>query len=123
VNELSVVEVPIFQIFLFVSTQATNGWECNRKTKIRPSLVTSSMPSYLLEREHVNVFKHSIKVSTLKRKEKFGKWVLPLPKVHSPVEEETFRVQSSGKRNKTWKRMVTKVTFISTSFTRTLPKN
>lgn len=45
-----------------------------------------------------------------KRKEKAGKWEVPLPKVRPVAEEEMFKVMRSGKRKKKeWKRMVTKV--------------
>jgi len=85
-----------------------------------------------------------------KRKQKAGKWEVPLPKVRArpelsaaplrarqsaaralprrpqvrPVaEEEMFKVLHSGKRKKKqWKRMVTKVTFVGPSFTRKPPK-
>lgn len=45
-----------------------------------------------------------------KRKEKAGKWEVPLPKVRPIAEDEMFKVMKSGKRmKKSWKRMVTKV--------------
>jgi ribosome biogenesis protein NSA2 len=45
-----------------------------------------------------------------KRKEKAGKWEVPLPKVRPIAEDEMFKVLKSGKRmKKSWKRMVTKV--------------
>ena len=58
-----------------------------------------------------------------KRKEKAGKWTVPLPKVRSIGEEETLRVIRTGKRRKkSWKRMVTKVCWVSDTFTRKPPK-
>ena len=58
-----------------------------------------------------------------KRKEKAGKWEVPLPKVRPVAEDEMFRVLRSGKRQKkAWKRMITKVTFVGPSFTRKPPK-
>ena len=48
-----------------------------------------------------------------KRKEKAGKWKVPVEKVKAMTEEEMFKVMKSGKRkNKAWKRMITKVTFV-----------
>ncbi len=45
-----------------------------------------------------------------KRKEKAGKWEVPLPKVRPIAEDEMFKVLKSGKRmKKSWKRMITKV--------------
>ncbi|THU58973.1 hypothetical protein C4D60_Mb03t20110 [Musa balbisiana] len=58
-----------------------------------------------------------------KRKEKAGKWEVPLPKVRPVAEEEMFKVIQSGKsKTKQWKRMVTKATFVGPGFTRKLPK-
>ena len=46
-----------------------------------------------------------------KRKEKAGKWEVPIPAVKMQSEAEVFKVLKSGKtRRKGWKRMVTKVT-------------
>ena len=54
-----------------------------------------------------------------KRKEKAGKWNVPLPKVRGIAEDEMFKVIKSGKRKgKAWKRMVTKATFVGEGFTR-----
>ncbi|KAL7603115.1 hypothetical protein Lser_V15G18834 [Lactuca serriola] len=48
-----------------------------------------------------------------KRKEKAGKWDVPLPKVRPVAEDEMFKVIRAGKREtKQWKRMITKVTFV-----------
>ncbi|KAH9674347.1 Ribosomal protein S8e family protein [Citrus sinensis] len=58
-----------------------------------------------------------------KRKEKAGKWEVPLPKVRPVAEDEMFKVIRSGKRRtKQWKRMVTKATFVGPGFTRKPPK-
>jgi ribosome biogenesis protein NSA2 len=58
-----------------------------------------------------------------KRKEKAGKWDVPLPKVKAAADSEVFKVVASGKRKKKqWKRMVTKVTFVGEGFTRKPPK-
>lgn len=48
---------------------------------------------------------------------------MPLPKVRPIAEDEMFKVLKSGKRQKkTWKRMITKVTFVGPGFTRKPPK-
>lgn len=45
------------------------------------------------------------------------------PQVRPVAEDEMFRVLKSGKRKKkSWKRMVTKVTFVGQGFTRKPPK-
>jgi len=76
-------------------------------------------PSYLLERENqirAKVLSNTIKQ---KRKEKAGKWNVPIPKVKGVSEAEVFKVVKSGKtKRKAWKRMVTKVTYVGDTFTR-----
>merc|ERR1719189_844371 len=82
-----------------------------------------AVPVYLMEREGVSrskVLSNSIKQ---KRKEKAGRWAVPLPKVRTMAEAETFKVIRTGKRKrKQWKRMVNKVTFVGKNFTRKPPK-
>jgi len=80
-------------------------------------------PAYLLDRSGVSsakVLSNSIKQ---KKKEKAGKWSVPLPKVRGISEDEMFKVIKTGKKKaKDWKRMVTKVTFVGDGFTRKPPK-
>jgi len=80
-------------------------------------------PAYLLDRSGVSsakVLSNSIKQ---KKKEKAGKWAVPLPKVRGISEDEMFKAIKTGKRKgKEWKRMVTKVTFVGDGFTRKPPK-
>ena len=84
---------------------------------------TEAVPAYLLDREgmsHAKVLSNSIKQ---KRKEKAGKWNVPIPKVRPVAEDEVFKVMRSGKRQKKqWKRQVNKVCFVGDSFTRKPPK-
>merc|ERR1712083_352845 len=69
---------------------------------------------------HAKVLSNSIKQ---KRKEKAGKWNVPIPKVRPVAEDEVFKVLRSGKsKKKQWKRMVNKVSFVGESFTRKPPK-
>ena len=72
------------------------------------------MPTYLLERQNVSrakVLSNSVKQ---KRKERAGKWTVPLPKVKPISEDEMFKVIRTGKRQKKqWKRMVTKAHALS----------
>jgi ribosome biogenesis protein NSA2 len=73
-----------------------------------------------VQADRAKVLSNSIKQ---KRKEKAGKWEVPLPKVRPVAEEEMFKVMHSGKRQKkAWKRMITKVTFVGQAFTRRPPK-
>lgn len=73
-----------------------------------------------LQVERAKVLSNTIKQ---KRKEKAGKWEVPLPKVRPVAEDEMFKVLRTGKRGKKeWKRMVTKVTFVPPGFTRKPPK-
>ena len=82
-----------------------------------------AVPAYLLEREgmsHAKVLSNSIKQ---KRKEKAGKWSVPIPKVKPVAEDEVFKVMRSGKRKKKqWKRLVNKVSYVGEAFTRKPPK-
>ena len=69
---------------------------------------------------HSQVLSNTVKQ---KRKEKAGKWTVPVPKVKPIADDEMFRQQASGKRQKkNWKRMITKCTFVGDSFTRKAPK-
>ena len=58
-----------------------------------------------------------------KRKEKAGKWAVPVEKVKPMTEAEMFEVIRSGKRKrKCWKRRINKITFVGENFTRKPPK-
>ena len=82
-----------------------------------------AVPHYLLDREGVSRAKvHSNSIKQ-KRAEKAGKWSVPIPKVKPDADDEMFKAQASGKRQKkTWKRVVTKVTFVGPEYTRKPPK-
>lgn len=101
-----------------------------------------AVPAYLLDRQKQSV--GTVLSSTIKqkRKEKVvsyyliknyfillyflliilyiqGKYQVPLPKVRAVSDAEAFKVVNTGKtRRKSWKRMVTKVTFVGENFTR-----
>ena len=58
-----------------------------------------------------------------KRKEKAGKWKVPIEKVKAMSEDEMFKIMKSGKRRKkAWKRVVNKVSFVGDNFVRKPPK-
>jgi len=85
--------------------------------------VEGAIPAYLMDRNEVNRTKVLSNMIKQKRKEKAGKWSVPVEKVKAMSEEEMFKVMKSGKRkNKAWKRMINKVTFVSKDFTRKPPK-
>jgi len=109
-----------------------------KKERKQEGIPQNAVPAYLLERDQADrskILSNSVKQ---KRKEKAGKWDVPLPKVDTliwppllysymqvrPVsEQEMFKVLKSGKRRKkSWKRMITKVTFVGPTFTRKPPK-
>jgi len=97
--------------------------ERNSKQKDDEAVPSGAIPAYLMDREgeaRAKVLSNMIKQ---KRKEKAGKWQVPLPQVKGVAEDEVFKVLHSGKRRaKQWKRMVTKVTFVGEGFTRKPPK-
>jgi len=82
-----------------------------------------AVPAYLLDRQNVSrakILSNSVKQ---KRKERAGKYEVPLPRVRPISEDEMFKVIKTGKRQKkAWKRMVTKVTYVGDGFTRKPPK-
>ena len=58
-----------------------------------------------------------------KRKEKAGKWKVPIAKVKAMSEAEMFSILKTGKRNRnSWKRVINKCTFVPANFTRKPPK-
>jgi ribosome biogenesis protein NSA2 len=83
----------------------------------------NAVPAYLMDREGVSRAKILSNTVKQKRKEKAGKWSVPIPKVKAIADDEMFKVLRSGKRkNKQWKRLVNKVSFVGPSFTRKPPK-
>uniref|UniRef100_A0AAY5JVV9 Ribosome biogenesis protein NSA2 homolog n=1 Tax=Esox lucius TaxID=8010 RepID=A0AAY5JVV9_ESOLU len=96
-----------------------------RKTKQKNDDKTpeGAVPAYLLDREGQSRAKILSNMIKQKRKEKAGKWEVPLPKVRAQGETEVLKVIRTGKRQKkAWKRMVTKVCFVGDNFTRKPPK-
>ena len=82
-----------------------------------------ALPAYLLEREEVKRTKILSNMIKQKRKEKAGKWDVPLDKVKALSEAQMFKPIKTGKRKKKqWKRMITKATFVGENFTRKPPK-
>ncbi|EHB04779.1 Ribosome biogenesis protein NSA2-like protein [Heterocephalus glaber] len=95
----------------------------NTKQKNDEKTPQGAVPAYLLDREGQSRAKVLSNMIKQKRKEKAGKWEVPLPKVRAQGETEVLKVIRTGKRKKkAWKRMVTKVCFVGDGFTRKPPK-
>lgn len=78
------------------------------------------LPAYLLDRSNQTNAKALSSAIKNKRAEKAAKFSVPLPKVRGISEEEMFKVVKTGKKTakKSWKRMITKPTFVGPDFTR-----
>eukprot|EP01147_Barroeca_monosierra_P001711 gene1711-7966_t len=91
--------------------------------KKEPDVPEGAIPAYLMDREGQVRAKALSNMIKQKRKEKAGKWSVPLPKVRAVGEDEVMKVVQSGKRKKKgWKRIITKHTFVGDGFTRKPPK-
>ena len=92
----------------------------DKKTK-NPNIVP--VPSFLMDRENTNSNKVLSNMIKQKRKEKAGKWEVPIAKVKAMTEAEMFNIIKSGKRKKkAWKRIINKCTYVPDNFTRKPPK-
>ncbi|XP_065836738.1 ribosome biogenesis protein NSA2 homolog [Oscarella lobularis] len=93
------------------------------RVKNADSAPKGAVPPYLLDREQQSRAKVLSNMIKQKRKEKAGKWQVPLPKVQAVSDADVFKVIRTGKRKKkAWKRMVTKPCFVGEGFTRRPPK-
>lgn len=95
--------------------------ERNVKSSDQPSEPSATpLPNYLLDRSDATNAKALSSAIKDKRKEKAAKFSVPLPKVKGISEEEMFKVVKTGKKTskKSWKRMITKPTFVGPDFTR-----
>jgi len=97
--------------------------ERNNKHANDDAVASGAVPAFLLDREGVSRAKVLSNTVKQKRKEKAGKWEVPIPKVQAVADDVMFKVMRTGKKkNKAWKRMVTKCTFVGDNFTRKAPK-
>jgi ribosome biogenesis protein NSA2 len=98
--------------------------ERNAKTKDDDDKVSKgALPAYLLDREKQSNAKVLSNMIKQKRKEKAGKWDVPLPSVKAQSDAEVFKVVKTGKRGKkAWKRQITKVCVVPENYTRKAPK-
>merc|ERR1719436_547489 len=97
--------------------------EKDAKAKDGDEVKPGAVPAYLLDREQTRRTKVLSNMIKQKRKEKAGKWQVPIPKVKAMTEDEMFKILRTGKRKKkAWKRVVTKASFVGEDFTRKPPK-
>merc|ERR1711964_544151 len=97
--------------------------EKDAKQKDADEAPAGAVPAYLLDREQVKRTKVLANMIKQKRKEKAGKWQVPIPKVKAMTEDEMFKILRTGKRKKkAWKRIVNKISFVGDNFTRKPPK-
>lgn len=90
-----------------------------KEEQVQPGAV----PAYLLDRQGVTRAKVLSNTIKQKRKEKAGKWAVPVPKVKPVSDDEMFRAMRTGKKkSKQWKRVVSKPCFVGDNFTRKPPK-
>ena len=75
----------------------------------RADVGEGAVPAYLLDRKDRTEGKALSQQIKQKRQDKAAKFNVPIPKVRMQSENEVFRQMKSGKRGKSWKRMVTKV--------------
>lgn len=75
---------------------------------------TTPLPHYLLDRSNETNAKSLSSAIKDQRKEKAARFTVPLPKVRGISEEEMFKAVKTGKKTskKSWKRMITKPTFV-----------
>ena len=97
--------------------------EKKTKKKEAKPVPDGAVPAYLMDREGQSRAKSLNNMIKQKRKEKAGKWAVPLPKVKAMDEMEVMKVVRTGKsKRKAWKRMITKHTYVGEAFTRKAPK-
>lgn len=98
-------------------------FEERRVKKSNSPVEEGALPHYLLSRgiqSNTKILSNMIKQ---KRKEKAGKWDVPIPKVRAQSDAEVFKVLKSGKtKRKAWKRVITKISYVGENFTRKPPK-
>lgn len=71
--------------------------EKQTKQKSDDKVQEGAVPAYLLDREKQNRAKVLSNMIKQKRKEKAGKWEVPLPKVKAVSDADVFKVVKTGK--------------------------
>ncbi|PIA54346.1 hypothetical protein AQUCO_00900703v1 [Aquilegia coerulea] len=72
--------------------------ESSSRRKVDDEVHEGALPAYLLDREQTTRAKVLSNTIKQKRKEKAGRWEVPLPKVRPVAEDEMFKVVRTGKR-------------------------
>lgn len=72
--------------------------ERSNKHATEDSVPTGAVPTYLLDREGVSRAKVLSNTVKQKRKEKAGKWSVPIPKVKPIADDEMFKTLRTGKK-------------------------
>ncbi|GKE46657.1 ribosome biogenesis protein NSA2 [Tanacetum coccineum] len=72
--------------------------ESSSRRKVDDDVQEGAVPAYLLDRDATTRAKVLSNTVKQKRKEKAGKWDVPLPKVRPVAEDEMFKVIRTGKR-------------------------
>ncbi|KAL0238938.1 hypothetical protein PCE1_004629 [Barthelona sp. PCE] len=94
-----------------------------KDTKHKIQDPNTALPAYLLDRERIARSQTLSNNLRQKRKERSSKWDVPIPKVKPMADDEVFAIIRSGKRKRrTWKRKVTKMTFVGDNYVRKHPK-
>jgi len=76
--------------------------EKQKKKQEANKIDPGALPAYLLDRRNTSTAKVLSNMIKQKRKEKAGKWNVPIPKVRPLSEDEVFRVLRTGKRKSTY---------------------
>ncbi|KAG4306204.1 hypothetical protein PORY_000192 [Pneumocystis oryctolagi] len=93
--------------------------EKNVKQRTPNVIPDGAVPAYLLDRVDEKQAKMLSNMLKQKRKDRAEKYSVPLPRVRGISEEEVFKVIKTGKsKKKSWKRLITKATFVGEGFTR-----
>ena len=96
--------------------------EKSARTVARPA-GDAPLPAYLIDRGQPSAQKVLSNTIKEKRREKAGRWAVPVARVKALNEAEMFQVLRSGKRRqRAWKRVINKLTFVPESFVRKPPK-
>ena len=76
--------------------------ERNNKHENADAVPAGAIPAYLMDRQGVSRAKVLSNTIKQKRKEKAGKWSVPIPKVRAIADDEMFKILKSGKRRSTY---------------------
>ena len=101
-----------------------NTFEASKaKDKTTSAIGSEPVPVYLMDQTNTRTAEVLTNSLKQKRKQRAGKWDVPLPQVRPIAEDEMLRVLKTGKSGrKKWKRLVNKVSFVGDDFTRKPPK-